>query len=198
MTAIKQLAVFCSGTGSNFRALQGAITTRKLPAQIVVCISNRAQCGAFEFARESGIETLQLSEQQFTTPDGFTRAMLDALRERRIDLILLAGYMRKVPDEVIAAYQGRIINIHPALLPKFGGAGMYGMHVHKAVIAAGETVSGATVHLVNEVYDSGRILMQRQVPVLSGDTPERLAARVLDCEHLLYPEALEQLLAAQA
>lgn len=193
-----KLAVFCSGTGSNFRALFHAIRERKLPAEIVLCISNRQECGAFDFARKQGMETLHLSEKQFDMPDDFTAAMLDALRERGIDYILLAGYMRKVPDAVVEAYADRIVNIHPALLPKFGGEGMYGIHVHRAVIAAGETESGATVHLVNEEYDQGRILMQRRVPVLPGDTPETLAERVLACEHTLFPDALEELLAGRS
>lgn len=190
----KRLAVFCSGTGSNFRALQHAIRERCMPADIVVCISNRSQCGAFDFAGQQGMETLHLSERQFATYAGFSSAMLASLQQRQVEVILLAGYMRKVPDAVVRAYRGRILNIHPALLPKFGGEGMYGINVHKAVIAAGESESGATVHLVDEEYDSGSILLQRKVPVLPGDTPELLADRVLACEHRIYPDALEQFL----
>jgi len=193
----KRLAVFCSGTGSNFKALFHAIIERELPAEIVLCLSNRSQCGAIEFAREYRIETLHLSETQFDSHDDFAHAMLHALQERRIDLILLAGYLRKIPDAVVGSYPDKIINIHPSLLPQFGGAGMYGMRVHEAVIASGETRSGATVHFVNEEYDKGRIIMQNHVPVLTGDTPETLAERVLRCEHRLYPDALEQLLAEQ-
>jgi len=105
--------------------------------------------------------------------------------------------MRKVPDAVVAAFPDRMLNIHPALLPKFGGEGMYGIHVHTAVLEAGETETGATVHFVNEEYDKGEILLQRTVPVLPDDTPETLAARVLACEHTLYPDALEKLLTLQ-
>lgn len=191
----KRLAVFCSGTGSNFRALFHAIIERELPAEIVLCVSNREQCGAMDFARSYGIETLHLSEKQFESPADLSDAMVQALHERQIDLILLAGYLRKVPDAVVAAYPEKIVNIHPALLPQFGGAGMYGINVHKAVIRSGETRSGATVHFVNEEYDKGRIIMQHHVPVLKNDTPEILAERVLRCEHRLYPEALEKLLA---
>lgn len=194
---IKRLAVFCSGTGSNFRALFHAIRERELPAEIVLCLSNRSECGAFDFAREQGMETLFISEKQFGSPEDFGRSMLGELQQRNIEYVLLAGYMRKVPDAVIEAYADRILNIHPALLPKFGGAGMYGIHVHKAVIAAGESESGATVHLVNEEYDKGRILLQSKVAVLPGDTPETLAERVLCCEHRLYPDALEQFLAGK-
>jgi len=150
-----------------------------------------------EFARSNGIAAVHLMEKQFDSFDEFAAAMVGCLRKHGIEIILLAGYMRKVPDAVVTAFPERIINIHPALLPKFGGEGMYGIHVHTAVLEAGETESGATVHLVNEEYDKGRILMQRHVPVLADDTPESLAARVLECEHKLYPEALEKLIAEQ-
>jgi len=121
-----------------------------------------------------------------------TREMLAALDSADIDLIALAGYLRLIPPAVIKRYPGRILNIHPALLPKFGGKGMYGLHVHRAVIEAGEKVSGATVHYVDEKYDQGRIVAQREVPVLPADTPETLAARVLAVEHEIFPAALEQ------
>jgi len=191
----RRLAVFCSGGGSNFQALFHAIGERSLPAEIALCISNRSACGAMEFAREKGIAAVHLSEKQFTTPGDFSHAMLETLREHQIEFILLAGYMRKIPAETVSRYSGKILNIHPALLPKFGGEGMYGTHVHEAVIAAGETRSGATVHFVDEEYDRGAILLQRSVPVEKDDTPPLLAARVLECEHKLYPDALEKLLA---
>lgn len=190
----RRLAVFCSGSGSNFKALYRAIQERNLPAEIVLCLSNRSQCGAIDFAREQAVATLHLSEKQFPSFDTFAEAMAGTLRAHQIDAVLLAGYMRKIPPAVVHAFPNRILNIHPALLPKFGGEGMYGIHVHAAVIAAGEHESGATVHFVNEEYDRGAILLQRSVPVLEGDTPEKLAARVLACEHSLYPDALEQLL----
>jgi phosphoribosylglycinamide formyltransferase 1 len=193
----KRLAVFCSGTGSNFKALFHAIIERELPAEIVLCVSNHAQCSAMDFAREYGIEAIHLSETQCGTHGEFASAMLETLRKRRIDMILLAGYLRKIPDEVVAAYPEKIVNIHPSLLPQFGGAGMYGKRVHEAVIASGENRSGATVHFVNEEYDKGRIIMQNHVPVLPDDTPETLAERVLRCEHRLYPAALEKLLDEQ-
>ncbi len=192
-----RLAVFCSGSGSNFQAIFHALKKKQLNAEIVLCLSNRAQCGAMEFALHNGIATVHLTEKQFGSYDEFEAAMLGCLTEQSIDIIVLAGYMRKVPDAVVAAFQDKIINIHPALLPKFGGEGMYGIHVHTAVIEAGETESGATVHLVNEEYDKGKILMQRHVAVLPDDTPETLAERVLACEHILYPDALEKILAEQ-
>ncbi|MEI7707907.1 MAG: phosphoribosylglycinamide formyltransferase [Chlorobium sp.] len=192
-----RLAIFCSGSGSNFQAIFRALKKKQLNAEIVLCLSNRVECGAMEFARLNAIATVHLTEKQFDSLDDFAAAMLGSLTEQRIDIIVLAGYMRKVPDAVVTAFQDRIINIHPALLPKFGGEGMYGIYVHAAVLEAGETESGATVHLVNEEYDKGRILMQRHVPVLPDDTPETLAERVLACEHILYPDALEKILAEQ-
>ena len=120
--------------------------------------------------------------------------MLKALKEHDIEYILLAGYLKMVPEKVVTAYTCKILNIHPALLPKFGGSGMYGINVHKAVLESGEKKSGATVHYVDPEYDKGPVLLQRNVPVEPGDTPESLAARVLKCEHRLYPDALEILL----
>jgi phosphoribosylglycinamide formyltransferase 1 len=192
-----RLAVFCSGNGSNFKSIYRALTDKSLDAEITLCLSNHSQCGAMEFAHLRGIATVHITEKQFGTFDDFAAAMLNRLKDAQIDIILLAGYMRKVPDAVVRAFPDRMINIHPALLPKFGGEGMYGIHVHTAVIEADETESGATVHFVNEEYDQGKILLQRRVPVLPGDTPESLAARVLACEHQLYPDALEKLLAEQ-
>ena len=189
-----RIAVFCSGSGSNFKALFKSSRNKQLPAEIVLCLSNRARCGAMEFAEQNGIATLHITEKQFSSFDEFADAMVERLKEHHIDIILLAGYMRKVPDAVVAAFPERMLNIHPALLPKFGGEGMYGIHVHSAVLGAGETTSGATVHFVNEEYDKGEILLQRTVPVLLDDTPVTLAARVLECEHALYPDALEKLL----
>ena len=192
-----RLAVFCSGSGSNFKSIYQAIAEKTLNAEIVLCLSNRSQCGAMEFARQQGIATLHITEKQFGTFDEFAAAMVKQLKDAQIDIVLLAGYMRKVPDAVVKAFPDKMLNIHPALLPKFGGEGMYGLFVHTAVLEAGETESGATVHIVNEEYDKGKILLQRTVPVLPGDTPETLAARVLECEHQLYPYALEKLLAEQ-
>ncbi|MEI6846508.1 MAG: phosphoribosylglycinamide formyltransferase [Chlorobiaceae bacterium] len=192
-----RIAVFCSGSGSNFKALFHALKVKKLNAEIVLCLSNRLQCGAMEFAHQNSIATVHLTEKQFDSFEAFAAAMVACLKERQIEIVLLAGYLRKVPEAVVDAFPDKIINIHPALLPKFGGEGMYGVHVHAAVIDAGETESGATVHFVNKEYDKGRILLQRKVPVLTIDTAESLAARVLECEHTLYPDALEKLLAEQ-
>src|SRR5512135_338989 len=181
-----RLAVAISGRGSNLAALLAALPAGGGsgagggPAEVVLALSNRAAAG-LELARERGIPALVLADPA----DG--REWLDALAAHRADLIVLAGYLKLVPPEVVERYRGRIINIHPALLPAFGGPGMYGRRVHEAVLASGAAVSGATVHLVDEVYDRGRVLAQARVPVRPGDTPDTLAARVLEVEHRLLP-----------
>jgi formyltetrahydrofolate-dependent phosphoribosylglycinamide formyltransferase len=175
-----RIAVAISGRGSNLAALLAALPTGA-PAQVVLVLSNRADAGGLEIARQHNIPTLVL------TDSADAAAWLDALTRYRIDLVVLAGYLKLVPAAVVHRYQGRMINIHPALLPAFGGPGMYGHRVHEAVLAIGATVSGATVHLVDEVYDRGPILAQARVPVLAGDTAETLARRVLELEHRLLP-----------
>jgi formyltetrahydrofolate-dependent phosphoribosylglycinamide formyltransferase len=185
------IAVFGSGRGSNFQVILDAIQEGGIPgAKISVVISNNSTAGILELARANRLPALHLSAKQFAGENAFVDAVLDVLRRHEVNFIVLAGYMKRMHPRIIAAYRGRIINIHPALLPKFGGPGMYGMHVHEAVIAAGETVSGATVHIVDEEYDHGPVVLQREVAVSPGDTPETLAARVLAVEHTLYPEAL--------
>ncbi|MDB6080383.1 MAG: Phosphoribosylglycinamide formyltransferase, partial [Akkermansiaceae bacterium] len=125
--------------------------------------------------------------------DALDRAMLEVLEEHEVELIVLAGFMKKIGPRVLEAFEGRILNIHPSLLPKFGGRGMFGQHVHRAVLAAGETVTGVSIHLVNGEYDQGRILAQAEVPVIDGDTVETLAARVLEREHAFFVETLAAL-----
>lgn len=175
-----RIAICVSGRGSNLVALLDALRGEPL-AQPVLVLSNRADAPALDRARERGIAAEAFDQWR----DG--AEWLERLTRHRVDLIVLAGYLKLVPATVIAAYRGRILNIHPALLPAFGGPGMFGHHVHEAVIASGATHSGATVHLVDEHYDEGAILAQARVPVLSGDTPAALAARVLAAEHLLLP-----------
>lgn len=178
-----KLAVCVSGRGSNLTALLEALRGSPL-AQVALVLSNRADAPALARAREWGIAAEPLASFR----DG--QEWLTRLRAHQVDLIVLAGYLKLVPAEVIRAYRGRIVNIHPALLPAFGGPGMYGHHVHEAVIRAGVPESGATVHLVDEEYDRGAILAQARVPVLPGDTPEALAARVLEAEHRLLPQVV--------
>lgn len=177
-----QVAVLASGQGSNLQALLDAFGEATAPARIALVVSNRAGAGALERAARAKVPTATIAE------DGQDAARLLALfGQHGIGLVVLAGYLKKVPDAVVAAYQGRMLNVHPALLPAFGGAGMYGRRVHEAVLASGARISGVTVHLVDEQYDHGRILAQWPVPVRPGDTPEALAARVLEAEHRLLP-----------
>ncbi len=175
-----RIAICVSGRGSNLVALLDALRGEPL-AEPVLVLSNRADAPALDRARERGIAGEAFDDWR----DG--AEWLERLTRHRADLIVLAGYLKLVPAAVIAAYRGRILNIHPALLPAFGGPGMFGSHVHHAVLASGATQSGATVHLVDERYDEGAILAQARVPVLVGDTPDTLAARVLAAEHLLLP-----------
>ena len=183
-----RLAFAISGRGSNLAALLGALPAGG-PAEVVLVLSDRAAAG-LDLARERRIPGLVLPDP------ADARAWLDALATHRVDLIVLAGYLKLVPPLVVQQYRGRIINIHPALLPAFGGPGMYGRRVHEAVLASGAAVSGATVHLVDEVYDRGTVLAQARVPVLPGDTPETLAARVLEVEHRLLPAVVRAAAAA--
>jgi phosphoribosylglycinamide formyltransferase-1 len=186
-----RIAVLGSGRGSNFQAILGAIQQERIPAaRICLVISNNSSAGILDIARASSLPAIHLSQKQYPSEGQLVDALLSLLRQHDINLIVLAGYMKRLHPRVIEAYRNRILNIHPALLPKFGGKGMYGHHVHEAVIQAGETESGATVHLVDELYDHGTIVLQRTIPVAPEDTPESLAAKVLHIEHEIYPEAL--------
>ncbi|HET9441396.1 MAG TPA: phosphoribosylglycinamide formyltransferase [Longimicrobiales bacterium] len=189
-----RLAVFASGGGSNLQALIDRFNRAGSDSDVRVSlvISDRADAPALARARAAGIEAMHI--QVSGRPADLSKwEMLTALDSADIDLIALAGYLRLMPAAVIRRYPRRIVNIHPALLPRFGGKGMYGRNVHQAVLDAGEKVSGATVHFVNENYDEGDIITQKTVPVLPGDTAESLAARVLEVEHVLLPDVLEQL-----
>lgn len=177
------VAVAVSGRGSNLEALLRALAPGTI-ARVVVVLSNRADAGALGRAAEWGVPGIVLRD-----PAG-PKEWIEALDHHAVDLVVLAGYLKLVPAEVIGRFRDRVINIHPALLPAFGGHGMYGRRVHEAVLASGATESGATVHLVDEVYDRGAILGQSRVPVLPGDDAERLAARVLEAEHRLLPAAV--------
>jgi phosphoribosylglycinamide formyltransferase-1 len=185
-----RVGVLASGSGTNLQAVLDKISSGELNADIVVAVSNNSDSLALERARKSGIEAVHWSEKKAGSPGQFVQGMLSILRTARVDLVVLAGYMKLLPKEVVSAFPGQIINIHPALLPKFGGPGFYGIRVHEAVIAAGEKESGATVHFVDTEYDHGAILMQQTVPVLRHDTPEQLRERVLAVEHELLPAAI--------
>lgn len=178
-----RVAVAVSGRGSNLEALLRALQPGA-PARVVLVVSDRADAPALYRAREHGVPSHSLADP------GDSTEWLVHLDRDQVDLVVLAGYVKLVPPAVVARYRDRIINIHPALLPDFGGKGMYGKRVHEAVLASGARESGATVHLVNEVYDRGAVLAQVRVPVLPGDTVERLAARVLEAEHRLLPNVV--------
>ena len=181
-----RLAVFASGGGSNFRA----ILQSDRSYEVVLCVSNRTRCGALGIAKEHGTPTCVMNPKGFTDEAAYVHALMEVLHKHEVNFIALAGYLRKIPAAVVAAFSNRILNIHPALLPAFGGKGLYGMRVHKAVLHSGVPVTGATVHFVDEQYDTGPILLQSKVPVKRGDTAQTLADRVLREEHLLYPKAL--------
>lgn len=184
-----RLAVCVSGRGSNLLALLDALSGSS-KAEVVLVLSNRADTPALDRARERGIPAAALENHRDAAE------WLALLSAHRVDLVVLAGYLKLVPAGVTQAFRNRMLNIHPALLPDFGGPGMYGHHVHEAVVASGARVSGATVHLVDEQYDRGAILAQARVPVLPGDTADTLAARVLRAEHQLLPAVV--LAAAEA
>lgn len=190
------VAIFASGGGSNAEAIIHYACRTAAAFRVALLVSNNSRCGAMERALMFNIPTLHISSTTHSEPQEYSSALVQSLRDYNVELIALAGYMKKIPQEVVQAFSprghSRIFNIHPSLLPKFGGHGMYGLAVHKAVIAAGEQESGCTVHEVDGEYDTGTILAQRTVSVLPTDTPEILAERVLKQEHELYPDTLQQ------
>ncbi len=184
---MKRLAIFASGTGSNAKRLIDYFSEKK-DILVALLISNRKEAGALEIGRKSDIPAINFTKEEFYN----SSTVIDKLIAEKIDFIVLAGFLIKVPDNILKAYENKIINIHPALLPDFGGKGMYGLNVHKAVIESGKSESGITIHLVNELYDEGRIIFQAKCPVLENDTAEMLAARVQELEHNYFPEAVER------
>ena len=182
-----RLAVLASGRGSNLQAIIDHFEnlSRERIAKIVLVASNRADSAALIRAATASIDIAS-----FDAADEGDQ-LLDILRRARVDLVILAGYLKRIPPKVVREYSGRILNIHPALLPDFGGEGMYGARVHDAVIASGAKESGVTVHIVNDEYDRGPIVAQWRVPVEADDTAETLASRVLSVEHVVYPRVIE-------
>ena len=184
------IAVFASGGGTNLQSLIDSSKEGAFNGKITTVISNNSGAFALERARTDNIDAYHISGIKFPDREIFVSETLKTLESHKVNLIVLAGYMKLLPVEVVRKYRNRILNIHPALLPKYGGKGMYGINVHKAVIESGDKISGATVHFVDEIFDHGVILIQRTVPVLPGDDPETLAARVLKVEHKILPEAV--------
>ena len=188
-----KLGFLASHGGSNLQAIIDACKKGRLHADPRVVISNNSNSGALERARREGIPAFHLSGRTHPDPGELEKAILATLKRRGAEVVCLTGYMKRLGAAVVSAYRGRILNIHPALLPKFGGRGLYGRAVHEAVLAAGEKESGATVHLVDEEYDHGPVLAQRKVAVMAGDDPDVLSTRVLRQEHILYAEVLQKI-----
>jgi formyltetrahydrofolate-dependent phosphoribosylglycinamide formyltransferase len=189
VTARTRIAVLASGGGSNLQAILDHLAAlgEARAGDVVVVASNRPDAGALARAAKAGIATAVLRSPR--SPEG--EELAGVLARHAVELVALAGYMRLVPPEVTRAYRGRMLNVHPALLPEFGGEGMYGARVHRAVLGARAERSGPTVHFVDEVYDHGAVIAQWPVPVLAGDDEHALAARVLRAEHLLYPRVVQ-------
>jgi phosphoribosylglycinamide formyltransferase 1 len=186
--AKKRVAVLISGRGSNIASLIDAAKDDSYPAEIALVVSNRPDAAGLAHARSRGIETAVVDHTHFGKDrEAFERALQDVLKAHRIDIVCLAGFMRLLTPWFVGQWQGRMLNIHPALLPAFKG-----LHTHERALAAGVKTHGATVHLVSPEMDSGPIIAHAEVPVLDGDTPETLAARVLEAEHRIYPQALRQ------
>ena len=192
-----RLGFLASGGGTNLQSILDACQQGRLHAEPRLVIGNNSGSGALSRARAQGIPARHLSGRTHPDPAALDTAIRDALRAEGVKVVCLAGYMKRVGPRTLAAYEGRILNIHPGLLPRHGGRGFYGLRVHEAVLAAGDRVSGATVHVVDEIYDHGPVLAREEVPVEPGDTPESLAARVLEAEHRLYPETLQRIASGQ-
>ena len=186
---MQQIAIFASGAGSNAREIIRHFRNHpKIKVVLIVC--NKPGAGVLQIAADEKIPTLMLEKDPFFRGDGY----LPAIRSNGINFIVLAGFLWKIPDQLIKAFPGKIINIHPALLPKYGGKGMYGSHVHESAIAAGEKESGITIHYVDEHYDHGQPIFQAKVTIDPNDTPESLAAKIHKLEHKYYPVVIEEIL----
>ena len=185
---MKRLAILASGSGSNAEKIMEHFQSSK-KAAVALVASNKADAFVLERAKKFGVPTFTFSRKEMDAG-----VLLEKLEEEKIDWVILAGFLLKIPDELTRAYPDRMVNIHPALLPKYGGKGMYGMHVHEAVKAAGDKETGITIHLVNEHYDEGKIIFQAATPVLPEDTPEEIAHKVHALEHRYFPEIIESLL----
>lgn len=188
---MKKLVIFASGSGTNMQAIIDKIEAGEIRAEIVGLIVNKPGIKSIERATKFNIPVSVIAEKD---QEDFSKKLTKKLNEWNPDLIILAGFLKKIPDSIIKKYENKIINIHPALLPKYGGKGFYGLNVHKAVIEAGDKESGCTVHYVNKEYDKGPIISQEKVPVHPNDTPEDLAKRVLKAEHKLLPTVIKKII----
>jgi len=186
-----KLCVLASGRGSNLQSILNAQKLKFIKSKVVLIISNNSKSGALEIARKNKIAGYHLSQAKFQSEEEFVQTFIALLDEFKIDLIITAGYMKMLDPQIVRKFSNRILNIHPALLPSFCGKGMYGLNVHQAVIDYGAKLSGASVHLVDEEYDHGPIVIQKSVKVLPDDTPEILQKRILKVEHKILPEAIK-------
>jgi phosphoribosylglycinamide formyltransferase 1 len=182
------LVIFASGRGSNVAAIIDYFKKNRL-ARVALIVSNKKDAGVLEIAKTEHIPTLIIDRQSFQQTD-----IVEHLQSYKPSLIVLAGFLWKIPETVVTAFANRIVNIHPALLPKYGGKGMYGHHVHEAVLAAGDKTSGITIHYVDEAYDSGDVIVQASCPVLAADSADTLAGRIHQLEHFFFPRTIEFLL----
>jgi phosphoribosylglycinamide formyltransferase-1 len=189
----RNLGFLASGRGSNMQAIIDAFKAGQLDANPCVVISNNSRSGAMERARRESIPSYHLSSKTHPAPEELDRAIMDTLLSHNVELVMLAGYMKKIGAKTLNRFRNRILNIHPALLPKFGGDGMYGSRVHEAVLAAGEMETGVSIHIVDEEYDSGPLVAQTRLPVLKDDTVESLSNRVLSREHSFLVETLQKI-----
>lgn len=179
------------------QAIIDACKSGVLQATPAVVISNNSNSGAITRAKREGIPFYHLSQTTHPEQEELDQAILDALLKHGVDVVVLAGYMKKLGQKTLSHFKGAILNIHPALLPRFGSKGMYGIHVHEAVIAAEEKESGVTIHVVDGEYDTGPVIAQARIPVLPNDKPETLQARVLDLEHSFFPETLQRIVSGE-
>ena len=186
-----KIAVFVSGRGSNLKAIHNALLKEELKAEIKAVVSDKLICGALNFAEKKGISVYSVSNKNAQGYLNYGK-LLSIFNELGINFIVLAGFLKKIPDNFIKQFEKKIINIHPALLPKYGGKGMYGMNVHRAVFDSNDKYSGATVHFVDEIYDNGTIIEQRKVDVSDAKSPEEIAERVLKIEHILLPSVIKK------
>ena len=191
---MKKIAVFVSGGGTDLQSIIDAVKSGDLKVEIALVVASKAGIFAIKRAEEAGIPVSVYEKKNYETIEEMYDELIDELNEKGVEFIVLAGYLTILTSNIINAFRRKIVNIHPALLPKFGGHGYYGMRLHKEVILAGETESGATVHYVDEGTDTGEIISQIKVPVYPYDTPETLQARVLEKEHELLPNTLKKLL----
>lgn len=185
---MKRIVIFASGEGTNTQRLIDYFRGKQVKVVMIVC--NNPKANVLNRAKANNIPVFLVTKEEFQTGE----TLLKKLKEEKTDMIVCAGFLWKIPDSIVCAFPGRIVNIHPSLLPKFGGKGMYGMNVHKAVIDAGEKESGITIHYLNEEYDKGEIILQKKCKVEENETPDSLAEKVHQLEYEWYPKTIEQLL----